>query len=238
MGDLRMRTALTRFLRICKRGLSADARNDLHWYHHGRPKRVSAKALFEEYAWALLVAGIARRSADTWADRTDFWETFTLSRCRRYPAAHLLRKVRVSANNRMGRKLKAIHALGRSLYGLNPRQVADRFLGGELRTSRLAEQHALMLVEKLPFIRQTSGRFIIRNLGGELIKDDRYLNGISRYFGCSEDDFKAVGRSLGWKLGKVDLVVWCYCEQEIRSTRRIQRHLDALDLWRRSRAAG
>jgi hypothetical protein len=76
----------------------------------------------------------------------------------------------------------------------------------------------------------TSARFIIRNLGGELIKDDRWLEAIRRHFGCSFADFEQAGRSLRWELGKVDLVVWCYCEQEIRSTSRLGRHLQALKL--------
>ncbi len=199
-------------------------------YQYDRPKRVSGRVLFEQYAWALLVSGISRRSARTWTDRTKFWRVFTLSSCRRYPAAQLIRKVGIARGNKFGKKLMAIHALGRSVAGLPPRHVAARYLGGETRTSKLGEQHARILIDELPLIQMTSARFIIRNLGGELIKDDRWLEAIRKYFGCSYADFEDAGRSLGWKLGKVDLVVWCYCEQEIKSTRWVTRHLRSLRL--------
>jgi hypothetical protein len=219
-----------RFLQLCRSRLNREACEDLAWYEYDRPKRVTARALFESYAWALLVSGISRRSARTWASRTKFWDIFTVENCRRYSATALTRKVGISSRNKFGRKLRALHGLGRSVAGLSPKRVAARYFGGETRTSRLGELHARLLKDQLPLVQMPSARFIIRNLGGELIKDDRWLEAIRRHFGCSFSDLEAAGRSLRWKRGKVDLVVWCYCEQEVKSTRQLRRHLQALKL--------
>jgi hypothetical protein len=123
----------------------------------------------------------------------------------------------------MGRKLAAIHELGRRLAGMSPRQVADEYFGGVIRTADLNESHVPRL-DALPFVGETSARFIIRNMGGELIKDDRWINVILAYLGCTEDDLAHAGRKLGWKIGRVDLVLWHYCRQEIRSTKNLAAH--------------
>jgi hypothetical protein len=84
----------------------------------------------------------------------------------------------------MGRKLTAVCALGRDLCGLTPKEVGHRFFGGITKSAQLGEDHVAAL-DALPFIGKPSARFIIRNMGGDLIKDDRYLVAIMRYFGCS-----------------------------------------------------
>jgi hypothetical protein len=123
----------------------------------------------------------------------------------------------------MGKKLAAVGALGRALCGLNPKQVAEKFFAGVTRTAGLGEDHVPAL-DALPFIAEPSARFMIRNMGGELIKDDRFLVAIMRHFRCSVQDLERAGARLGWRVGRVDVVLWCYCEQEIRSTRRLSKH--------------
>jgi hypothetical protein len=209
--------SLVRLLKHCERRLDADAWRDVVWYDSKRPRRVSAVSLFEQYAWALLVPGIARKAAQTWAERTEFWRIFTVYTCRRNSTASLLKRVGVRPHTRMGRKLVAVHALGRELCGLTSKQVAERFFGGIVRTAALGEQHVLAL-DALPFVGEPSARFIIRNLGGELIKDDRWLVAVMRYFRCGVEELERAGARLGWRLGRVDIVLWCYCEQEIGSS--------------------
>lgn len=214
---------LVRLLKHCEARLDRTARRDLARYDNKRPARVSASSLLEQYTWALLVSGIARKSADTWAARTGFWDVFTLQACKKYPAHRLLRRVGVSPWNRMGKKLAAVHTLGRDVCGLTPRSVAERFFAGVTTSGQLGEQHVAAL-DALPFIGKPSARFIIRNMGGELIKDDRFLVAIMRYFACKVEHLTRAGAKLGWGAGRVDLVLWCYCEQEIGSTQRLAKH--------------
>jgi hypothetical protein len=215
--------ALVRLLRHCEAGLASEYRAILADYDRKRPTRVSASTFFTEYAWALLVSGISRDSALTWADRTRFWDVFTLQACKKHPAPYLLRRVGVAAGNRMGRKLAAVCALGRALCGLTPKQVGQRFFGGATKSVQLGEEQVPAL-DALPFIGKASARFIIRNMGGDLIKDDRYLIAIMRYFRCTVEDLTRAGAKLGWGAGRVDLVLWCYCKQEIGATKRLAKH--------------
>lgn len=216
---------LVRLLKHCERRLD---REDLARRDRERPARVSADAFFKAYAWALLVSGIARKSARTWTERTAFWQVFTPRACRRCPIGVLLRRVGVSRRTRMGKKLAAVAALGRELYGLSPTQVAEKFFAGTIRTARLCEEHVPAL-DALPFVGPPNARFIIRNMGGELIKDDRWLRAIMRYFRCTVEDLRRAGARLGWKAARVDRVLWRYCEQEIRSTNRLPRHFRDAD---------
>jgi hypothetical protein len=214
---------LARLLEFCESKLGIDAKKDLRWYDSRRPKRVSARSFYESYARALLVSGIGAEQADTWAGRSGFWEVFTLENCRRYQARVLLRRVNVVPDNKMGRKLTVLHGLGRALAGLTPRQVADRYFGGIIRSRDLSEDNVPTL-DDLSLIGPPSARFIIRNMGGELIKDDRWLNELVRYFRCDLSEFERAGKEIGWMVGRVDLVLWWYCKQEIGSTSKLAAH--------------
>lgn len=218
---------LVRLLKHCEARLGPEYRDVLARYDKKRPARVSASTLFKAYAWALLVSGISRDSALTWTERTGFWDVFTLQACKKYPVHYLLRRVGVSPGNRMGKKLAAVHALGRDVCGLTSRSVAERFFGGVTKNAQLGEQHVAAL-DALPFIGKPSARFIIRNMGGELIKDDRWISAIMRYFCSTVADLSRAGTALGWGIGRVDLVLWCYCEQEIKLTRNLQGHFRAV----------
>jgi hypothetical protein len=182
--------------------------------------------MYESYTWALLVSGIGAKQASSWAKRVGFWEAFTLERCGRYTARALLRKIGAKADNKLGEKLHAIHALGRSVGNLTPRQVADKYFSGTICSRDLNEQHVAAL-DALPFIAPTSARFMIRNMGGELIKDDRWLLAVMSYFHCDQSALQCAGEMLDWKLGRVDLVLWWYCEQEIKATQRLPAHFTA-----------
>lgn len=83
-------------------------------------------------------------------------------------------------------------------------------------------------LDDLPFIAPTSARFMIRNMGGELIKDDRWLNSLMEYFRCSVSDLDSAGKELDWKQGRVDQVLWGYCVQEIHQTGNLASHFHSL----------
>ena len=171
--------------------------------------------------------GIGARAAETWANRVEFWETFTPDRRKRYPAASLSRRVGVAPGNKRGRKLIAVHALGRAPAGLSPREVADRYFGGTSGSRDLGESQ-VPAIDALPLVGAPSARFIIRNMGGESIKDDRWLTALMKYFCCGVDDLARAGRRLGWQLGKVDLVLGHYCASEVGATKKLAAHFRRL----------
>jgi hypothetical protein len=218
---------LARLLKLCECKLDGEAKKDLIWYDSERPTTVSGVAFFESYAWALLVSGIGRKQATTWAQRSGFWQIFTLENCRQETAHSLLRQVNVAPDNKMGRKLTEIHTLGRMLADMTPRQVADKYFGGTIHSRDLSEANVPDL-DQLPLIAPTSARFIIRNMGGELIKDDRWLKAFMEYFKFDTGDLERAGKELGWMLGRVDLVLWGYCEQEIGSTVNLAAHFRSI----------
>ena len=219
---------LAKLLRYCESKLSSEAKKDLRWYDAGRPKRVSVQSFFHAYARALLVSGIGATAADTWAKNHRFFEIFTLENCKRRTATALLRAVGQEPNNVRGSKLTAIHALGHELASLTPRQAADRYFSGTLLSSELGERHVPEL-DKLRFVAPTNARFILLNMGAEeLLKCDTWLTAFMHYFRCDVQALKQAGRKLGWKLGRVDRVLWWYCKQEIRSSKNLPAHFRKL----------
>jgi hypothetical protein len=218
---------LEQLLTHCESKLVGYAREELVWFDTMRPSIVSPYSVYEAYYWALSVAGIGPKSAETWMQRNRFREVFTLDNCRQFSADSLIRAVNANPNNLRGRKLRAIHALGRTLSNMSCRQIANKFFGGIIRTRDLSEVNVPAL-DELPFIGRPSARFMIRNMGGEMIKDDRWLNSFMEYFRCTIRDLERAGKAVDWTLGRVDQILWGYCVQEIRQTTNLAAHFRSL----------
>lgn len=116
---------LVRLLTHCESRLVGYAREELVWFDTMRPSTVSAFSVYEAYYWALFVAGIGPKSAETWIQRNRFRDIFTLESCRQCSADSLLRAVNANPDNLRGRKLRAIHTLGRTLANMTTRQIAN-----------------------------------------------------------------------------------------------------------------
>jgi hypothetical protein len=217
-----MSKQLNALFRHCEGSLDSKHLEDLAWYDR-RPTIISPKSFFRAYAWALLVTGMSRKGAETWAANTGFWSIFTMRQCALHAPSTLIQRVGVTPKTTRAQKLRAIHAMGRALSGRTSHQVAREYFLGERRTPYLSALHIPRL-DAIPWIGVTNARFIIRNLDGEGIKDDRWILKIMQLFSCTLSDLEKVGKDIGWKSGRVDLVLWLYCEQEIRKVQNVKSH--------------
>lgn len=218
-----------RVLKYCERRLGDSGQSDLHWYDHERPQLVTKKVFFDEHAWAVLVSGMSRKSVLGWRDKVNFNSVFSMKACAQHSPAYLLKRVGAKRDTRMGMKLLAVHAMGRMLFPMTHKQVASEFFGGTVQTAELGEDDAKrLLAKRLPFVGPANANFIIRNMGGELIKCDRWLSALMSHFGWSTRDLQRAADSLGWGLGRVDVVLWSYSEEHICSVRQLRSHFRSL----------
>ena len=161
-----------------------------------------------------------------------FWRTFSLKNCASNPPSVLIQRLRVKRTTTKARKLRAIHALGRDIAGRPLDYVARKYFLRHIRTSRFGEAHVKHLTAlKLPWVRETNARFIIRNLGGEDLKPDRWIVKLMEVFQSDRAEFVAAAEELGWRLGYLDLVLWRYCVQEIKRVRLTHDHFQRLGLF-------
>ncbi len=218
-------------LKHCQDNLGENGLAHLDWYDNKRPSKISAREFFHQYAWAVLVSGMSRKSAQGWVDNNDFWTEFSMSSCRSSSLDQLLKRVGAERNTVRGKKLAAIHAMARELDGMSPREVADRYFDGVIETRNLEERHvALLRSLRIPYLGPANAQFILRNLGGEFIKCDRWVEALLRHFKWRICDLEKAATKLGWGLARVDVVLWSYCEDNIRITRNVSKHFRAVGL--------
>jgi hypothetical protein len=96
---------------------------------------------------------------------------------------------------------------------------------GKARSADLNETDVQALVaQKLPFIRQANAQLIVRNMGGEVIKCDRWMQAFLAYAGYSLEELSDRLRQSFIPPGLFDLVIWAYCERRVGIVSRFHSH--------------
>lgn len=81
---------------------------------------------------------------------------------------------------------------------------------------------------KLPFIARANSHFIVRNMGGEAIKCDRWLKEFMDYFKISENQLLKSLEKYDIPAGLFDLVIWAYCEMFVKKTKEFAKHFERI----------
>ena len=127
---------------------------------------------------------------------------------------------------RARKKWEAIHHIAKRVSSF-PREKEFRaaIFGGEIQTASLGETEVKNLLGiHLPFIGEANAQFIVRNMGGEAIKCDRWIQEFLKYYQLSLEEFKSRLKNLGIPLGLFDMVLWAYCEEFIKKTKNFDNH--------------
>lgn len=221
-------SSLTDLLQHAERVLGPTHR-DLRWYDTQRKKRVTKQSFFEQYAWSLLVWNRSRASAESFARNRRFWQVITLASTVAQRPSTLLRQLGVDPHNSFGRRILAIVQLGRRLGAMSEASFRRVFFDNEGASARLSHRHATHLRSlRLYGVGPANAAFIVRNMGGELLKCDRWILALLDETRLSAGHFQQAAQALGWGLGRVDAVLWSYCEQEVNVTSSLPSHLRAL----------
>jgi hypothetical protein len=210
----------------CFKAIDGSKNEDVIWYSSKRPKTISRSSFFEAAVFAIWVSGLRRKSADSFLKRAeengfewDFqqiaeqtpkqWEKFKTS-------LH-----GESIPKRAGMKWDAIQYIAKEVNKCkDDTQFRNEWFDGKSRSSGLNNQNVKSLKKrKLPFIGPANSHFIIRNMGGEAIKCDRWLEAFMNYFEISESHLLKSLKKANIPAGLFDLVIWAYCEKFIQKTK-------------------
>jgi hypothetical protein len=74
------------------------------------------------------------------------------------------------------------------------------------------------------FVRWANAQYIVRNMGGDVIKCDRWLTCFLTHFGIRGEDLETQLRVLGISAALFDVTIWAYCEEHVRMTRNFHSH--------------
>ena len=220
----------------CFKAIGGSKNEDVIWYTTKRPKTISRKSFFESAVFAIWVSGLKRKSANSFLERAgesgfDWDFSNTANKTSKQWKAF---KVSIHGKNvpkRADMKWDAIQYIAKELDKFTDDiQFKNEWFEGKSRSSGLSSENVKNLQKmKLPFIGRANSHFIIRNIGGEAIKCDRWLKAFMNYFKISESQLlKSLKKESNIPEGLFDLVIWVYCEMFIKKTSEFDNHFKTI----------
>ncbi|MCL0048651.1 hypothetical protein M1N44_01025 [Dehalococcoidia bacterium] len=221
--------------------IGGEDNDDVYWYLHDRPKSVNRHDFFQETVWAIWVSGKSRRAADSFLERADakgFDRNFQT--VANWDDQHFSKFVKdlhgwaVSRGRPRSRavpkgamdKWEAIWYLAKKLASF-PTEEAFRkeFFGGKSSSASLDKTDIRRLVNKhISFVREANAHFIIRNIGGEAIKTERWVDSFLAHFDMSLSELEKQLVEENIPLGLFDIVFYAYCEMFVIKVSAFREH--------------
>jgi len=227
-----MKVNLNRIFNKCLSDIGGETNEDVRLYRT-RPKRISRKNFFEQVIWAIWVSGMRRKSADTFLERAEekgfCWDFTELGTSGKQDFQQFVENLHGRpVPERANKKWKAVYSIAKNINGYSSEEdFRQAFFGGKVQSANLDGKDVQRLVNlELPFIGERNAHFIIRNIGGETIKCDRWIEAFLRYYKVSLDGLRNKLQELQIPLGLFDVVLWAYCEKFIVTVNKFNKHFN------------
>jgi hypothetical protein len=210
--------------------IGGERHPDIYWYLHERAKEITPKSFFESAVTAISCSGLngeATASILHRAERQGFdWNYKKFATWDKQQLHNFMRELHGKAYQ----KWQAIHTIAQWLTSYRtPREFRDDVFRGRDRSADLNNADARALqARRLPWIGAANAQFIIRNMGGETIKCDRWVKAFLDYKGLSLRELSARLRGLSIPLGLFDMVLWACCERNVITVHRFADHFNKL----------
>ena len=209
-------------------------------------KNLSREVFYETASWAILVSNASRSVADIWYEKAqstgfpDRWETLALWRDRDFKSwskkmAAILETPRTDLVGKFRDRWWSVWDLARWLDEFNDDDdFCDRVFGSkrdgkELNDDDIQHLKNVKKTGRLRMIGDANRYFILRNLGGDFLKPDVWINAFCEWYGdVTVAELAAQLRREGIHCGRFDAYLWSYCEQEVYESRRLGWWFDEL----------
>jgi len=209
---------LKRIFSKCLSNIGGGTNKDVRWYREERPKHVSKQNFFEQSVWAIWVSGMRRKSAEAFLNRAEEkgfdWDYTTVGSWNKDQLRDFMEKLHgrpIPARAR--KKWEAVYTIAKRVEGYsNEEHFRKSLFGGKVESKDLDGSDVRKLVNlELPFIAERNAHFIIRNMGGEVIKCDRWIEAFLEHYKITQGDLETKLVELQIPLGLFDIVFWAYC---------------------------
>ena len=220
--------------------IGGESNPDIKVYR-GRARVITRDVFFRETVWAIWVAGKSRAAADSFLNRAlqkgwvcDFQVIASWDEERRTQFIRSLHGWTTVSGLPRSRPVpwgaiarwNSIFELAGELTKFETEQTfSNEFFAGKKDTASLDMSDAQRLVRRrIPFVKEVTAHFIIRNMGAETIKVDRWVQEFFNYYSLSKYDVEQLLGKAGIPLGLFDAVLWSYCEMFVRETKALRKH--------------
>ena len=210
-----------------------------------KSKTLTRKNFFDAAAWAILVANSSRVKSQAWLEKArDCGFPFDWKRlgkwqdndfdgwCRKM--AKQLASPKEDLEGKFRDRWWGIWNIGWQIAQYETgHDFREDFFHGKKEGRELTEMEVYRLEEikerdrySLYMIGRANRHFILRNLGGNFLKPDVWIQAFCRWYGVSVSELAVQLRNKGIHCGRFDVFLWRYCEREVKETKKLPAHLD------------
>lgn len=226
---MNIKAIYTKLIKQVKRGENKD---ELKWYYN-RPKKISRDVFFEQAVWAIWVAGKSRNATVEFMDRAKkkgFRNDFNwCGGLKKESLEKFMIKLHGKPVPEGARKRwEAIYNLAKKLKSYkSDSDFCKAFFNGKTKSADLDDNDVNRLTHmKLPYIGKANASLILRNIGGEFIKCDRWIETFLKYYKMRLPELENELKKENIPLGLFDIVLWAYCEEYVKETSNFKKHFD------------
>jgi hypothetical protein len=231
-----MKHKLAAVYRHCLKEIGGRTNGDVKYLLEAKKKGAVRKTFFAEAVGAILGSGINRKAADTFSRRaTACGFEWDFQRLTAWSKTHWNRffKALYSTPRISGRrqqKWNAIRHVAEKLAAFaNEASFQTEFFAAKTKSKDLDKDDVRRLLKtRLPFIGYANAQFIVRNMGGETMKCDRWIKEMLTCFNLTEAEVEKQLKGARISLSLFDIAVWGYCEKCVKKVKFFKRHFDQL----------
>jgi hypothetical protein len=224
---------VSRVFPSCFGAIGGRANEDVRYILEGRPTEVTRGVFFQEVVWAIRASGISRKSAQTFCGRLPgfIWDFREVVGCSDEAWKRFLDLVyHYGIGDWERKKWAAVRTIARIVAAFaDEADFRREFFSGKTASCELDKRDGWRLRARcLPWIGDANSQYVIRNMGGEAIKCDRWILALLDYLGITEAELEEELIAAGVSLSLFDVVVWAYCEAFVGRVADFRPHFDRL----------
>lgn len=215
----------------CLKDIGGEKNHDVHWYLYERPKNISRNGFFQEAVWTIWTSGFKWERAKSILKKAEeegfSWDYNEVSSWDKQYINQFIEALHGKPiPNRARKKWEAIYQIAKMVKRFEAEEdFRSSFFNGKTLSKNLdARDIERLLNFGLPFIGPASAQHVIRNMGGEVIKCDRWIHAFLGYYKISLSELESRLREINIPLGFFDLVIWAYCEKFIKKVNKFSEH--------------
>ena len=212
----------------CFEAIGGEDSDAVQTYRRQKDSLLTRDEFFDRATWAILVAGIKRTVADKVKQRAeDCSFPKEWAQLAPWDDERFARFTGCMGSGKRGiQKWSAIRYIARWFAELGSDEAFQQAaFGGKTVGTELGEEDVARLLHlRLPFVGPANAQYIVRMLGGEIIKDDRWVKAFRDSRGWGLDELNREVDNVGTPRGFWDTVLWQYCETYVVETKNLPSH--------------
>jgi hypothetical protein len=236
-GKLRAKHAalVKRVYDACWDGIGGEQNEKVDRYLNQRPKAITRKHFFRNFVWAVWVSGLGQDSANAVLRRArgagfdDDYQTVAA-----WTPAQVKRFIEQAHGKppapKVVSKWNGVWVVAKELASFrDEREFRAAYWGGKSKSADLdASDIEALTWRKLPYVGPANAQFIVRNIGGEAVKVDRWVQCLLDWSRMTLDELLEALRALQIAAGLFDIVFWAYCEEAVGEIALFEEHFAGL----------